>query len=372
MAIELLAPLTGQIVVGVPLNFSVLDDAGQLLLAAQRPVANAAQREMLLSRGMFAELSDTEEDDTPEQMAAQTLFVRWERLPRRLDRLLGTLGKAGFAERCGALADALAQLVDLDPDVALYTLVRTKRTRPMDWGLQHALHCALLATLATRRLGWPAAKTRSLVCAALTMNLAIVPVLGLIAQVGRVSEGQRERIHAHPQLAHDRLRAAAVEDPVWLEAVLQHHERVGGGGYPENLAQPGEAGVALAMVDGFVNRLSPRAGRTVQKVQDAARQMFAETSGHPVAAAIIKELGIVPPGQPVQLASGELGIVIRRGATAHTPQVAAVTDRHGRPVITTHVRDTAQPAYAIRSLEPDPKALQRVPAERLYGLVGVV
>ena len=63
--------------------------------------------------------------------------------------------------------------------------------------------------------------------------------------------------------------------------------------------------------------------------------------------------------------------MIRRGAQAHTPLVAAITDARGKPVITTHRRDTSQPAWAIRAVEPNDKLLQRVPAERLYGLVGL-
>jgi hypothetical protein len=47
---------------------------------------------------------------------------------------------------------------------------------------------------------------------------------------------------------------------------------------------------------------------------------------------------------------------------------AAVTDRHGIPIVRTVLRNTGEPAYAIKSLVAENKMLLRVPPERLYGL----
>ena len=96
--------------------------------------------------------------------------------------------------------------------------------------------------------------------------------------------------------------------------------------------------------------------------------MFAEAQGNPVAAAIIKEYGIYPPGNAVMLATGELAVVIRRGATAVTPLAAAITDKAGMPTVGTARRDTGQPAFAIKGAATDLSLVQRVPPERLYGL----
>jgi len=102
----------------------------------------------------------------------------------------------------------------------------------------------------------------------------------------------------------DRLQAAGVDDADWLQAVLEHHERPGGGGYPNNLAAIGDIASVLRMADVFMAKISPRTERPALPVLDAARQMFAEASGSPLASAIIKEYGIYPPGNFVQLASG--------------------------------------------------------------------
>jgi HD-GYP domain-containing protein (c-di-GMP phosphodiesterase class II) len=179
------------------------------------------------------------------------------------------------------------------------------------------------------RLGWDASRTRTLVKAALTMNVAITDVQGRFAAVGHLTERQRDQIRAHPQEAVQALRAGGVEDEVWLRAVEQHHERAGGSGYPMGLQEVDETAMALRMADVFMAKISPRVERAALSVQDAARQMYAEAQGHPSAAAIIKEYGIYPPGNVVKLASGELAD--RDPARRHCAGcVGCCSDRQGR------------------------------------------
>ena len=361
-----------QIQVGQPLPFGVRDEQGQLLLAKGRVVANAAQAETLRTRGLYADHDDA--DASEEALGAGgkprrlTLFDLWKQTTARLDLLLASLTRDGFATRCDAFATQLMGLIARDPDIGIYHSVRQDPTRLSLYGLSHALHCAMVCQLATQRAGWPEPRVRTLVQAALTMNLAIVELQGRFATLGRLGDGQRAQIRAHPQAAMDRLQAAGVQDADWLQAVLQHHEHPGGGGYPGGGADMGEMAQVLRMADVFMAKISPRTERPAMPILDAARQMFAEAQGSPLAAAIIKEYGIYPPGNFVLLASGEQAVVIRRGATAHAPVAAAITDKHGIPVVRTAKRNTAEPAYAIKSLVPESKLLLRVPPERLYGL----
>ncbi len=69
----------------------------------------------------------------------------------------------------------------------------------------------------------------------------------------------------------------------------------------------------------------------------------------------------------VPLASGETAIVIRVGATAHTPLVVALTDRSGVPTVNALRRDTAQAAFKVTGTARGGH-LAVPSAERLYGL----
>ena len=367
--------VSGQLKVGAALPFSVRDEHGKLLLARGQMIGTDQQLALLLARGLYADQDelkaarDTHHGAASDNGRRRTLFDLWDQIAWHLDRLQKSLGaEPGFEARCDEFVTSFQELVQRDVDIAIFLSVRQEARRLPLYGLTHALHTALVCQLMGQRIGWTAAQARSLVKAALTMNLGITELQGRVAATGRITETQREQVHQHPQLAFDRLTAAGVSDVCWLEAVLQHHERAGGAGYPAQCAAPSEWAVALRMADVFMAKISARADRPPLTVQDAARQMFAEAQGNPAAAAIIKEYGIYPPGNAVMLASGELAVVIRRGATAVTPLAAAITDKAGMPTVGTARRDTAQPAFAIKGAATDLGLVQRVPPERLYGL----
>lgn len=370
---ELLRLVASQIKLGTPLPFGIRDEHGKLLLAHGQMVNSDTQIGMPLARGLYADRLEVEATKANLGAATATkrltLFDLWEQAIWRLDRLLKSVeSEPGFAERCNEFATQLIALVQRDPDIGIYLSVRQGTRRLNLYGLTHALHCALLCVLTTARIGWPTDRSRTLVKAALTMNLSIVDLQGRYAVHGRMSDEQRAHLQVHPEQAVARLRAAGVTDESWLRSVLEHHERPGGGGYPNNLSELSEESDILRMTDVFLAKISPRAEPGSMPIQEAARQMFSEARGSPAAMAIIKEYGIYPPGNMVHLASGEIAVVIRRGATAHTPVAAAITDRAGMPTVNTAHRDTAQAAYAIKSLSSDTSMALRLAPERLYGL----
>jgi hypothetical protein len=163
------------------------------------------------------------------------------------------------------------------------------------------------------------------------------------------------------------LAAAGVADALWLSAVRDHHERADGTGYPTGKTELDELTSLLRVLDVFMAKLSPRANRVPVNIRDAERQLFQQPGSSSVASALIKEYGLYPPGDPVKLASGEIGVVVRRGKAAQTPLVAAVTDKSGMPTVNTVVRDSALPGLAITGAAPDPALLLRLAGERLYG-----
>lgn len=370
---QLVKLIPGQINLGMPLPFGVHDENGKLLLARGQMIGTEAQLNALLARGVFADPGEIEAarsgPGTKAEAKRLTMFDLWEQAIWRLDRLLKSAGQEpDFVRRCDEFAGQLMGLVERDPDIGIYLSVRQDERRLQHYGLTHSLHCALVCQLMAVRIGWPVDRVRMLVKAALTMNIEIIEFQGRYAVHGRLNDEQKAHLRLHPERAVERLRAAGVDDEVWLQAVMEHHERPGGGGYPRELAELSEAAGILRMADVFMAKISPRTTRAPLPIQEAARQMYTESGGSSAAAAIIKEYGIYPPGNIVHLTSGELAIVIRRGATAHTPLAAAITDKSGSPTITTKRRDTSDPAFAIKALEMDRTLALRVPPERLYGL----
>ena len=134
----------------------------------------------------------------------------------------------------------------------------------------------------------------------------------------------------------------------------------------ETLAVVGESGSGKELVARALHKHSPRAGRKPQPAQKAARELFTQSAGDPMAALIIKEFGIYPPGVFVQLASGEMAVVTQRGASANAPIVAAITNKSGDPLAHPARRDTSAAAHAIVSAVPQTAIKVQVSVDALY------
>lgn len=371
---QLLKLVQSQVRLGEPLPWGVRDAQGQLLLARGHVVADLDQLEALLERGAFVDIEEVRAAAKRAEAEANKrplgLFALWERLLWQLDRVLRSVSdEPGFPARVDELVEHVVALTDRDADIAIYLTVRQDPKRLTIYALAHSVHCALVARLMGRRLGWEEAQTRTLMKAALTMNIATLDLQGRLAAQGVAPTPlQLEQLRAHPTQGAALLQAAGVDDAAWLDAVAQHHEKPDGSGYPGGLTETGELARVLRHIDVFMAKMAPRAIRSPLPAQLAARQLFQVDGGGPVSASIIKEFGIYPPGEFVQLKSGEMAVVVRRSANARAPQAASITDRQGVPMVNTVVRDTARPEFAIVSVVPDKSLVLRVPPERLYGL----
>jgi hypothetical protein len=367
---QLLKLVADQIVVGEPLPWDVLDADGTLLLKRGLIISKDSQRDALVARGVFADEGEVRahearlrgEGDAPPRPLS--LFGVWEKSLWQWHALTQTpLSHPSFDADLHAQAQALMAQIDKDPDIALYLSVRQDQRRYILYGWLHALHTATLSRLAGQRLGWPEARTLTLVKAALTMNLSTMELQGkMAAQESPPSATQRKLLDGHAALSVEILRKRSVTDPELLETVLHHH------GLQTGTAQP-ELAHALNLIDIFIAKISPRLHRPALPIQLAAKQMFQDDRGGPTAMAIIKEFGIYPPGECVRLHSGEVALVVRRGKQANTPLAASLTDRKGNPVTQTELRDCALPEYGIVAVEPASQMVMRVPPERLYGVV---
>ncbi len=375
---QLLKLAASMVKLGEPLPWGVRDAQGKLLLAQGQVISDPEQLSAMIDRGGFVHVEEAREavkraaelqKQRQQPQRPVNLFTLWERELWQLDRLLRSTEEAGFVARADEVVDQLIALTDRDPDIAIYLCVRQDPKRLSIYGLAHSIHCALIALLVGRKLGWEDAKVRSAVKAALTMNISTFELQGRFAVQGVApTAAQKELLAVHPTRSADMLRVAGVTDDVWLSAVEQHHEKADGTGYPNHLTDPTDVARLLRHVDVFMAKISPRTGRVPQTTQMAARQMFQEDQSV-LSATFVKEVGIYPPGEIVKLKSGEHAVVVRRTGNASTPTAASITDRSGMPVVNTVMRDTSKPEFAIVSTITEKGAtVLRMPPERLYGL----
>lgn len=373
------------IALGQPLPFRVLDVHARLLLGKGQQVVSENQLAMLLERGAWVERDQVVAVRAARSTATGagagkvpsarqlTLFDRWEQQVWDFDAMQRRIGKFDTLEAdIVAFAEGFITLVDRDPDVALFTAVRRDDRRFALYAITHSLHVAALCLMAARGLGWDAARVRSTVLAALTMNVSTIELQAVLAeQEDPPTARQREQIQSHPARSAQMLRDSGVTDPVWLATVEDHHEAPGGGGYPRGLAELPDAARLLRAADIYMAKISPRAKRASMQPQVAARELYQQEQGSPVGPALLRAIGVYPPGDVVQLKTGELAVVTRRAAKGPSPLVATLSNRAGVPVLQTVPRNSAEPEFGITgpATPAQMAVLPRLLPERFYGLI---
>ncbi len=352
---------------GVTLPWGVRDGKGTLLLSRGYMLADQRAVDLLLERGMYVDAAEVAGSSKTEAVKDESMTVRWSALEARLGTVLKMVKDPLFLPRLQESIGQIAALADGNVDLLIFLILRHDHSRPLNYGVVHSLHTAAICSLLSRRKAWEESKRRSLIGAALTMNIAMLELQGSLAsRGGRPTESEQLLISQHSTAAAELMRAAGLTDEDWLTTIEQHHEVTGGTGYPNKIAEPTEMARMLRFVDTFLAKHSPRVGRAPQPAHKAARDLFTNSGGDPLAGLIIKEFGIYPPGAYVKLASDEVAIVTQRGVTANAPVVMAITNKNGDPLSLPSRRDTAAATLKIVATVDENLIRVRHSADILY------
>lgn len=376
MAVIQLSPAVLRL--GIPVPVALRDAAGQLLLPRGTVLNDEAQRQQLIARGLYVDAGDSEQfrkalagkldamvrgnallgqiaSALPDALAGAAVpakpasdpITAWQGMMLRASALLHDAPPSDFASRVQQLDRDVLGLLDTDADASLLVLIHGTTSEVHQYSVTHALLVVAVCELAARHLDWPADWRPPLRRAALTMNLAMTELQDQLAlQETPVTPRQREQIDGHAWRAAEQMRKAGVDDVLWLDAVEHHHSTQAGplAELPPML----QLARLIQRADIFAARLSPRKARPAMSATAAAKAAYLDENqqADEAGSAIVKALGIYPPGSCVRLASGEVGVVVRRGRRANEPVVASVIGRSGAPCEPA-VRDTRQPGFAI-------------------------
>jgi hypothetical protein len=380
-------PVSAEVIrINEPIPFALRDASGLVLLARGGVVASEEMRQQLAERGVYIDTADADvikkavagkmesmmrgdsklgqiarveetvdSADVAQIMEAQARSPRvdpgltWDGLALKMATALREPSKEDFLDRINRLEAELLQLLSGDVDAALLTLIYSASTELQKYSVRHALLVSVITELASRQLdAWPNEWRGSLRRAAMTMNIAMTSLQDQLAtQDSGTSAYQREQISSHAQRGVDQLRDLGVVDELWLTAVEHHHSSPPG---PLASREPAmQIARLIKRADIFAARLSPRKTRAALTATAASRAAYLDENQHTDEAgtAIIKATGIYPPGCFVRLASGEVGVVIKRGDKATTPLVACVLSSKGLPMAKPMLRNTWHKANEI-------------------------
>lgn len=344
-----LASVKHRVHLGAPLPFNVRHADQTLLLARGQQVESSEQLEALFERGALVDIAELQ---TPREeilkAPREELPGLWARSLNEINRALRAKPDQGFVAALDDASRPVQSLIERDPDLAVFQVLRQGGSADMAYGAQRSLQSAITAFLVAQRLGWTIDQAARAFKVGLTMNLSMLELQGQLArQTAPLSREQRDALRDHPAQSVQMLELAGIRDSDWLRAVLEHHEQEDGRGYPTGRTDVCELASLVRRADVYTAKLAPRASREAMAADMAGRQMFMQDPGHPMTAALVKEFGIYPPGCFVRLASGELAVVIGRGEVITAPMVACLTDPFGRALSSPIRCSTADRKYAV-------------------------
>lgn len=329
----------------------------QHLLLANRPLNNIATQ--TIPAGDFVDGAKS-----------RNLHPNWALWQRSLTQLLRSPEEADFATQFDQFFSSLATYTRKNPDAALLALIHLSAEETRFYSATHAMLVSVVCMIAAREtLQWPENRILPLGRAALSMNIGMSELQDELAQQRTpLSREQAQHVEAHAAQSVQLLRSLSIKDPLWLEAIQDHHHRAPGKLAEKTLSK--QMARLIQRADIFGARIAPRVNRDPMSVTSAMQaSYYDETQAVDEAgAALVKALGIYPPGAWVELASGEVGIVVRRGASAATPRVATLMNSQGLPVGEPLSRDTAQAQWKIVSPVAHKETRIRLPLEKLLAL----
>jgi hypothetical protein len=286
----------------------------------------------------------------------EDLLAEWSDLESGLGIILGSPESTQeFAHRVLQYDRWMQSLMQRDPDAGLYLLFQLAGNSPVGYSASHALVCGVLCHLTASQLLLPARARDSLVRAAFTMNVAMTAMQDVLAnQSERPSAVQQEMIRVHPVKGAMLLGTMGVQDEDWLEIVGSHHDNQGDAGDFQGASGTLRLTRILKLVDRYAAMISPRLSRAGRSATESARAVMANSSaksdelGH----ALMRVVGLCPPGTFVRMDSDELGVVLRRSDRANQPYVAIVGAADGQLLATPRLHATAAGAPHIRAALP--------------------
>jgi HD-GYP domain-containing protein (c-di-GMP phosphodiesterase class II) len=362
----------GALVIGRPLPWDVYDADGNVLLRQGYVIQTNSQLEHLFERGRFKPRKiDLPQEEEFQDNRKRNPFADYAELLITLETTINaiTSREESAEKRLLGLSRMLERTCVEAPDATL-ALVHLYSVNPNIH--EQILFYGILCQFIARQFGLDNKRTRILTAAALSANLALVPVADKLNSSNIIlSREQREVIQKHPDRSIRALEAAGITNKLLHKIIAQHHEYSDGSGYPENLSGSDilpEAEI-LALAERYVAMITKRAYRTRMDIIKARKMVSTLADGKfrpAIPRALLDVLGYYPPGVLVRLDNNEVGVVTRRANKSRGPFVQAIFNPRGHRYNGTFERDTSLMDYMIREPE-EPETMPSMDFSMLWG-----
>ncbi|PYM96826.1 MAG: hypothetical protein DME04_00745 [Candidatus Rokuibacteriota bacterium] len=174
---------------------------------------------------------------------------------------------------------------------------------------------------------------------------------GLMRRLDALSADEQALYRSHPRLSVEWIRRWGPPREGFVEAVLQHHEREQGQGFPQGLhgtAMHPDAKI-LSLLDTYTGLTAPPAPRARLRPHEAIREIVRskhEAFASPLIKALLTQISVFPPGTLVRLNTGEVGRVtaVNRNYPLR-PRVEIVADGKGQRLASPKSTDLSEAPF---------------------------
>ena len=343
-----------QIWIGEPVEYDCYSSTGMLLLKKGFTISSKQTLERLIENGLYAAIEETE---IPHNDVPTSPFQYFDELKSHLSSVFTEARKEssgiGFTEQVETVAYYVQKMCLFDANAAIGLVHLDRNDRYI---IFHPLHRSILCELVGKRYGFAEEVRKRIICAALTCDLSIINLQQELAeQKSPLTPVQQKHIQNHPTESVNLLRKLGVADEEWLTSVSQHHETLGGTGYPGKIPKTEFMmwSKLISLADSYTAMITPNPYRKNNSSKDAMRFILMKRDqifDPQLTIMLVKELGVYPPGTFVKLVNCETAIVVSRTENSTAPMVKTVVGSRGAPLGNPLLRNTQSAGFRIHDI----------------------
>lgn len=339
--------------VGRKVPWNIYNESGKLLLSAGHVIAS---EQILENMRQYVLYRDEEEAGYGNQKGRHGIINPFSHIGdfiTRLEHIFKDIeaGNEAVRKNLGRLVKDIIIMCLEEPDASIATI---HLPNDYPYSIFHSIQCAIVCCLLAKHSNLPKREHQMLCGAALLANIGMHELQDqLFVQGGKVSDEQLAQIKQHPQRSVDLIKAVGIDNKLFLDIVMMHHEHINGNGYPAGLKQEQivRGALILAVADRYGAMVTMRGYREPLSVKDSLKRFLIDDGkefDQHFSLLLIKVLTIFPPGSFVRLHNGETAIVIHRGKmNPMEPILKSVAGVDGRRFSNPLLRDCSFNDYQI-------------------------
>jgi hypothetical protein len=253
--------------------------------------------------------------------------------------------------RLQALVDRASASLLVSPD--LFWVANNPAAAPgVDYVSLHQARVCVLALRLGANLGYDRARLMPLGLAAALFDAGLWQMPPhIVERADALSGGELATYRSHPKLSADIVQRWSPPDPRIVDAILDHHEREQGQGFPRALqgAAVDPDAKIIGLVDTYTGMTVPPTSRPRLRPHEAIRDIVKTRHDQfpsPLIKVLLSEISVFPPGTVVRLNTEEVGRVIAVNRSHPLrPQVEVFADGKGQRLAVPKVIDLSEAPF---------------------------